>query len=409
LNLSLFIAKRYLFSKRKKNFINIISIIAAFLVAIITAAIIVVLSIFNGLGDLIRGLNNSFDPEIKIIAVKGKSFLATPELITKIKAIEGVDLVTEVIEDYAYVEFNNASQVVIMKGVSQSFVDENRIPAKNMIYGDMSLKKGDAPVAVVGYGVKYILSVEIENNFHPLNFYYVKNSTGGGSLDPSKLYTKRSIMPGGVFSIMQSFDENYILVPLEFARDLMSYGDKRTSLEIKTKSGSNINGIEKALQASLGDTFQVLNQDEQHADLYRVLRLEKLFSSLASIILLVIGSVSVYLSLMLLALDKKKDITVLSALGANKNLIRNVFLTEGVLISLIGTITGILAGCAIVFLQQKFSLVSMGMAHSVTEGYPITLIYTDVLYVLIMMVVVTIAISFRPAIVASRFVSVENL
>lgn len=376
--------------------------------AIITAAIIVVLSIFNGLGDLIRGLNNSFDPEIKIVAVKGKSFVLTPELLTTIKSVEGVDLVTEVIEDYAYVEFNNASQVVIMKGVSQSFVTENRIPSKNMIYGKMVLKEADTQFAVVGYGVKYTLSVEVENNFHPLNFYYVKNSSGGGSLDPTKLYTKRSIMPGGVFSIMQSFDENYILVPLEFASELMNYGDKRTSVEIKTKAGSNA-AIEESLQTALGNNFQVLNQDEQHADLYRVLRLEKLFSSLASVILLVIGSVSVYLSLMLLALDKKKDITVLSALGANRNLIRNVFLTEGVLISLIGTVTGIVAGCVIVFLQQKFSLVSMGMAHSVTEGYPITLVYTDVLYVLVMMSVVTIAISFRPAIVASRFVSVENL
>ncbi len=388
--------------------INIISIIAAFLVAVITAAIIVVLSIFNGLGDLIRGLNNSFDPEIKIVAVKGKSFEVTPELITKIKAIDGVDLVTEVIEDFAYVEFNNASQVVIMKGVSQNFVEENRIPAANMIYGKMILKEGNTHYAVVGYGVKYILSVEIENNFHPLNFYYV-NASAGKSLDPTRLYTKKSIMPGGVFSIMQNFDENYVLVPLEFAQELMNYGEKRTSLEIKGKKGLSSITLEKSLQELLGDKFQVLNQDEQHADLYRVLRLEKLFSSLASVILLVIGSVSVYLSLMLLALDKKKDITVLSALGANRNLIRNVFLTEGILISLVGTITGIVVGCVVVFLQQKFSLVSMGMAHSVTEGYPITLLYTDVLYVLIMMIVVTIAISFRPAIIASRFVSVQNL
>jgi lipoprotein-releasing system permease protein len=408
LNLSLFIARRYLLSKRKKNFINLISLIAAFLVAIITAAIIIVLSIFNGLGDLIRGLNNSFDPEIKIVAVKGKSFEVNLDLITKIKAIEGVDLVTEVIEDFAYVEFNNASQVVIMKGVSQNFVDENRIPSNNMIYGKMILKEGNTQYAVVGYGVKYTLSVEIENNFHPLNFYYV-NASVGKSLDPTRQYTKKSIMPGGVFSIMQNFDENYVLVPLEFAQELMNYGEKRTSLEIKGKKGSNAITLESSLQDLVGEKFQVLNQDEQHADLYRVLRLEKLFSSLASVILLVIGSVSVYLSLMLLALDKKKDITVLSALGANKNLIRNVFLAEGVLISLIGTITGIVAGCMIVFLQQKFSLVSMGMAHSVTEGYPITLLYTDVLYVLIMMVVVTIAISFRPAIIASRFVSVQNL
>jgi len=353
-------------------------------------------------------LNNSFDPEIKIVAVKGKSFVATPELITKIKSIDGVEFVTEVIEDYAYVEFNNASQVVIIKGVSQNFVEENRIPSKNMIYGKMILKEGDTQFAVVGYGVKYTLSVEIENNFHPLNFYYVKTSVGK-SLDPSKQYTRKSIMPGGVFSIMQSFDENYVIVPLEFARELMNYGEKRTSLEIKGKEDADGSTLQKSLKELLGKDFNVLNQDEQHADLYRVLRLEKLFSSLASIILLIIGSVSVYLSLMLLALDKKKDITVLSALGANRNLIRNVFLTEGVLISLIGTVTGIVAGCVIVLLQQKFSLVSMGMAHSVTEGYPITLVYTDVLYVLVMMIVVTMAISFRPAIIASRFVSVQNL
>lgn len=408
MNLSFFIARRYLISKRKKNFINVISIIAAFLVALITAAIIVVLSIFNGLSELIRSLNNSFDPEIKIVAAKGKSFRTTPELIHDLQSINGVEFVTEVIEDYSYVQFNNASQIVIIKGVSENFVKQNRIPPKNMVKGELLLKDGDSQFAVIGYGVKYSLSVEIENNFHPLNFYYVRSSAGR-SFDPTKQYTQRSIMPGGVFSIMQGFDENYVLVPLEFAQDLMNYGDKRTSLEIKTKMGSSEETVEKSLQEKLGKDFNVLNQNEQHADLYRVLRLEKLFSSLASIILLIIGSVSVYLSLMLLALDKKKDITVLSALGANKNLIRNVFLTEGVLISLIGAITGVVAGTLIVFLQQKFSLVSMGMAHSVTEGYPIKLIYTDVLYVLVMMVVVTVVISFRPAIVASRFVSVQNL
>jgi lipoprotein-releasing system permease protein len=382
--------------------------IAAFLVTIITAAIIVVLSIFNGLGDLIRGLNNSFDPEIKIVAVKGKSFDVQDDLLKKIKSVEGVEMVTEVIEDYAYVEFNGANQVVTMKGVGENFINQNRIPPQNIIIGKMALNEDGHQYAVLGYGVKSILSVEIENNFHPLNFYYVKASAGK-SLDPSQQYTKRSIMPGGVFSIMQNFDENYILVPLNFAKDLMNYGDKRTSLEIKVAEGSDVFEVDKRIEGLLGTRYKVLNQDEQHADLYRVLRLEKLFSSLASIILFIIGSVSVYLSLMLLALDKKKDITVLSALGANKNLIRNVFLTEGVLISLIGTVTGVVAGCLIVFLQEKFSLVSMGMAHSVTEGYPIKLMFTDVLYVLVMMIMVTIVISFRPAIVASRFVSVQNL
>jgi lipoprotein-releasing system permease protein len=407
-NLSFFIARRYLLSKRKKNFINVISIIASFIVAIITAAIIVVLSIFNGLSGLIQDLNNSFDPEIKIVASKGKSFQVNDDLLKKIQSIKGVEVVTEVIEDYSYVEFNNASQIVTIKGVSDNFIEQNRIPENNLVEGELLLHDNNTPFAILGYGVKVSLSVAIENNIYPLRFYYVKPSKTK-SLDPSQLYVQKNIMPGGVFSIMQSFDENYVIVPLKFASDLMGYENRRTSLEIKTTKSSDKSEVESAIQNILGTNFLVLDQEEQHEDLYRVLRLEKLFASIAAILLLIIGSVNVYLSLMMLALDKKKDITVLSAMGARKQLIRNIFLTEGVMISLIGTVTGLISGCIIVFLQKNFSLVSMGMAHSVTEGYPIELVYTDVLYVLVMMIVVTILISFRPAITASRFVSVENL
>jgi lipoprotein-releasing system permease protein len=408
LNLPLFIAQRYLVSKRKKNFINVISIISVVAVSIITAAIIIVLSIFNGLGDLIHSLNNSFDPEIKIEPVKGKSFPVSPALLKKIEGIPGVGVVTEVIEDYAYARYNNANQVVTVKGVSNNFIDQKRIPIESIVEGELALAKNGVAKALIGYGVRNTLSISLEEDFHMLQLYYVKN-VKSGVLDPSKLYTQKGISPGGVFAIIQNFDENYVIVPLEFAKDLLNYGDKRTSLEVKIAPGASIMSVEKQIQSALGDAFNVLNSEEQHQDVYRVLKLEKLFASIAAVLLLVIGSINIYFNLMMLALDKKRDITILASMGADSALLKRVFVTEGLLIAAIGTCFGLLLGAGIVLLQQHFSLISMGMNSSVVDGYPVKLAVVDFIYVFIAMSAVTIAISSRPATLASRFVSVQNL
>jgi lipoprotein-releasing system permease protein len=408
LNLPFFIASRYLLSKRKKNFINVISIISVVAVTIITAAIIVVLSIFNGLGDLLRSLNDSFDPEIKIEAALGKSFPVDSALLQKIRAVPGVEAVTEVIEDYAYARYNNANQVVTVKGVGDNFIELNRIPQDKIVEGELRLKENKLNYALIGYGVKTTLSVAIRENFYPLELYYVKNAKSG-TLDPSSLYTKKNIMPAGVFSIVQTFDESYVIVPLSFAQDLLSYGDRRTALEIKTAKGADVNTVEETLQHTLGSSFTVLNSEEQHKDLYRVLRLEKLFASIAAVLLLLIGSINIYFNLMMLALDKKKDISVLSACGADARLLQKIFVSEGLLIALIGTIAGLVLGAMIVFLQQNFALVSMGMESSVVEGYPVKMLISDFIYVFGVMTVITVLISSRPALLASRFVSVQHL
>ena len=408
MNLSLFIAQRYLLSKRKKNFINVISIISVVAVAIITTAIIIVLSIFNGLGDLIQSLNNSFDPEIKIVATKGKSFDINDGFLKKVAAVPGVEVVTEVIQDFAYARYNNANQLVTVKGVSDNFIDQHRIPAQSMVEGELLLKRKGVPRALIGYGVKSTLSISMEEDFHLLQLYYIKN-VKSGVLDPSKLYTQKGILPGGVFSIIQSFDENYVVVPLEFAQELMSYDDKRTSLEIKTRAGADMVKVEKQLQVLLGDSFDVLNSEEQHQDVYRVLKLEKLFAFIAAVMLLIIGSINIYFNLMMLALDKKRDITILAAMGADKGLLRKVFITEGLLIAAIGTCTGLLLGAGIVLIQQKFGLISMGMNSSVVDGYPVKLAFFDFVYVFLAMSAVTIFISSRPASLAAKVVSVQHL
>jgi len=408
LNLPFFIARRYLVSKRKKNFINVISIISVIAVTIITAAIIIVLSIFNGLGDLLRSLNDSFDPEIKIEAAVGKSFPADSTLLKRINAVAGVSAVTEVIEDYAYARYNKATQAVIIKGVSDNFIEQERIPHEMIVEGELKLQRNGIPYALVGYGVKNTLSIAVRENFYPLELYYVKN-VKAGTLDPSNLYTQKNIAPGGVFSIVQTFDENYVIVPLTFARDLLNYGNRRTALEVKTRPGADIHEVEQALQNVLGEGFKVLNGEEQHQDLYRVLRLEKLFASIAAVLLLIIGSINIYFNLMMLALDKKKDISVLVSCGADARLLQKIFIYEGLMIALIGTFAGLALGGLVVVLQQHFGLVSMGMASSVIEGYPVKMQISDFTYLFVVMTVITILISSRPALLASKFASAQDL
>ena len=407
MNLPFFIARRYLLSKRKKNFINVISTLSLIGVAFSTAALIIVLSVFNGLEDLLRSLNDSFDPEIKIEASRGKSFLLSQELLKKIEAVEGVALVTEVIEDYAYVRYRDANQVITLKGVSDNFLDQHRIDEK-IVDGKLQLKKGNIQYAIIGRGVQYALSVAVGDEQYALQIYYI-NSVKSGSLDPSTLYSRKSILPGASFSIVQNFDENYVIVPLDFARELLNYGDKRTSLEVKVKSEADLLLVQQSLKNVLGDNFSVLSPEEQHKDLYRLLKMEKLFTFLAFSLLLGISSINIFFSLMMLALDKKKDISVLAAMGADRSLIRNIFLTEGALIAVSGALLGLVLGGVFCWLQQQHGIISMGMETSVTEGYPIKVIPTDFLYTMLVVSVITFLTSYRPAVLAARSPAVQNL
>jgi lipoprotein-releasing system permease protein len=406
LNLSFFIARRYLVSTRKKTFINVISIISVFAVSIITAALVIILSVFNGLEDLLHSLNNSFDPEIKIEATKGKGFEISDDLYAKIQTVKGVDFITEVIEDYAYVRYREANQIVMLKGVSENFITQKRIPEANIIEGEFKLKDGEINYAVVGRGVQYTMSIAVGDNMFPLQVYYIKDTK---ALDPSQLYAKANIIAGGVFSIVQQFDENYVLVPIEFAQQLLNYGNKRTSLEIKTKPKENVFQVESRLQNALGASYNVLNYEEQHKDLYRLLKMEKLFAYLALSLLLVIGSISIFFSLMMLAMDKKKDITVLSSMGAPSQTIRNIFLLEGAMIAFTGTAIGLVIGALTCLFQQKFGMVSMGLENAVMQGYPVLMKAEDFVIILLTVSIITLLLSIRPAVMASRFVSVQEL
>lgn len=407
MNLPLFIAGRYLFSKRKKNFINIISIISILVVAIITAALIIVLSVFNGLEELLQSLNNSFDPPLKVEAAAGKSFELTADLSQKIHSVEGVEVITEVIEDFAYVRYRDANQLVTLKGVSENFIDQHRIDP-SIVLGDVALQRDGVPLAMVGMGIRNTLSIDLDDELHALHVYYIKN-TEGATIDPSRLYTQKPIYPGAVFSIIQNLDDNYIIVPLAFAVDLLDYGNRRTSLEIKVKDERKTDQVQTLLSEALGDGFRVLNREQQHKDLYKLVRMEKLFSFLAFALLLGIGSINIYFTLMMLALDKKRDVSILSAMGAQLKTIRNVFLLEGGFIAILGTVLGIIIGGALCLLQGYFGFVSLGMQSAVIDGYPVKMDFQDILYIVATMAVITFFISFRPATLAARFSSVQHL
>jgi lipoprotein-releasing system permease protein len=223
------------------------------------------------------------------------------------------------------------------------------------------------------------------------------------------MYVKQNIVPVGAFSIVQSFDENYIIVPLKFAQDLLDYGNKRTSLEVKTVTGADVYKVEESLQQQLGSSFNVLNAEEQHKDLYTLLRIEKLFAFLALTLLLLIGSINIFFNLMMLALDKKKDISILSAMGANGRQIKNIFIAEGALIGISGVVIGLLLGGIFCWIQLNYGIISMGMENSITQGYPVKVKFSDFVWVFFVVSVITFLISYYPARLASRFSAVRHL
>jgi lipoprotein-releasing system permease protein len=427
-NLSFFIARRYFLSKRKKNFINFISILSMLGVAFSTAALIVVLSVFNGLEDLLRSLYSAFDPQLKIEAVKGKSFVYSDSLENKIKSVEGVAILTEVIEDYVYVRYRQpdalpnddnafgenyqmpkgeAEMVVTMKGVSDNFIDQHRLD-EHIVAGELKLHKNNMSAAIIGKGIRNTLSISTDNEFVPLKLYYVKNLKGS-TLNPASMYSQQMVIPAGIFSIEKNYDENYIFVPLEVARELMNYETRRTSLEIKLKDGFSPQRVQAQLKPLLGSAFNILTNDEQHRDLYRILKIEKLFMALSFAMLIAVASINIFFSLMMLVIDKKKDISILSSLGAAPRLIQRIFISEAFVIAGSGAATGILIGSFLCWLQDKVGLVGMGMENAVVLDYPVKLIFTDIVFVTIVMFVITLSIAWLPARSAAKSVEARVL
>lgn len=376
-------------------------------VAVGTMALIIVLSVFNGLEDLIKGLYASFDAELKIEAAKGKSFEAADTWLDSIRNTPGVAVLTEVIEDNALLRYRDNQIVARIKGVSKNFLHQDRF-SQGYFYGEKSLGTETQPAAILGRGVGYFLTVDLENDFDLLQVFYPK-SPRSGSIDPRNMYNRDVIKPVGYFSIEKQFDDEYVIVPLDFARQLLNYGNKRTSLELKVSEGYEIDEVKKELRSLLGNGFLVRDTDEQHAGLLLTIKLEKLFVFLTLTFILAVASFNIFFSLSMLAIEKKKDIAILFAMGATEKLIRTIYIKQGAIVAFSGAAVGLVLGFVICWLQDTYGMVSLGVTSSIVESYPVKMIWTDFLYTSLSVVGITFLASYRPALIASRVKTVDHL
>jgi lipoprotein-releasing system permease protein len=377
-------------------------------VAVGTIALVVVMSVFNGLEDLIRSLFASFDAELKVEPARGKSFLAPREWVQEIAKIEGVEILTEVIEDNVLYEHDGNQLVAKIKGVSENFLEQGRF-SKGYFWGDTTLGTALRPGAILGRGVGFFLSVNLNTVNSTLKVYYPKAPRSAASLDPSQLYASAQLEPRAIFSIEQQFDDEYDIAPLGFTRDLLNYGEKRTALEIKVKQGYQVATVQESLKDHLGENFLVKNADEQHAGLIRTVKLEKLFVFLTLTFILAIASFNIFFSLSMLAIEKKKDIAVLKAMGAPDRMIRAIFLKQGAMIALSGAGIGLILGYLIVVAQDSFGLVSLGISSAVVDAYPVRIVWSDFAWISLSVISITLLASWRPAIIASRVETVTEL
>jgi lipoprotein-releasing system permease protein len=382
LNLSFFIARRYLFSKKTHNVINIISGISVAGVTIGTMALIVVLSVFNGFESLVISLFNSFDPEIIITVKEGKTFDPSFIPVNKLRGIEGVKYVSQTLEENALLKYNDKQYIATVKGVDSCFKPMSRLDTM-IVNGEFMLKNGDKNFAVVGYGIARYLSVSLNDMFNPIIIYVPQHNAETGT-DPTKAFNSMSVLPTGIFSIQQDFDDKYIIVPLAFARELLDYPKEVSALEIGLAKDADVQKIQDGIIKIAGPQFDVKSRFQQHDYLYKIMKAEKWAVYLILAFILIIAIFNVIGSLTMLILEKKKDMSVLKSLGAEYKIIRKVFLTEGIMISMIGCIAGLALGALLCFLQQHFGLVKIQAEGAfVVSTYPVKMQALDFVYVLL--------------------------
>lgn len=384
MNLSFYIAKRYLFSKKSHNAINIISMISVCGIAIATMAMVCTLSIFNGFTKLVSDSFSIIDPDLQIIPAKGKVFDASSAIFQKIKNLPEVAVASETVEDNALVKYGERQDPVLIKGVSDQFkemVDTKRLVTS----GEFSLREGDVDFCVAGIGVAINLGLRTDN-ITPIAIYSPKRDVKIQLANPANAFTTAYTYPAGVFALNQAkYDDQIILVSLDLARELFRYNNEVTSLDIKLKENVSSNDAESKIQKQLGDNFIVKNRFEQQADSFRMVNIEKWVTFLILSFILIIAVFNVVSSLSMLILDKSADIDILRNMGAENNLITRIFKIEGWLISMSGAIAGIVIGLVLCLIQQHFGILKLGQTPGafIVDSYPVEVIFTDILFVFI--------------------------
>lgn len=393
MNLSLFISKRYLFAKKSTNLINIISALSVLGVTVMTMALIVILSVFNGFDSLIKSFFNAFDPDLKITLVEGKVFSANDSLIKQIKSFDGILSFSEIIEENAMLEYDKKQDIARVKGVSDNYSETSGIDTM-IISGVFTIKDEHGEYAVVGHLLANRLSINL-NMIKPIKIWAPKRNSQP-SLTNIDAFNSKSIFPMGIFSVLQDdYNTETIIVPIDFARKLLEYDDEVSSIEIKLKKGTDAILFHQKLEAHLKGKYLVKNRFQQHEFLYKVMQTEKWAIFLILSFILVIASFNLTGSLTMLIIDKKKDIITLQNMGATNKLIRNIFLLEGWLISIIGAFAGLILGAAVAWIQLQFGIIRFPESFIVTN-YPVEMQVMDFIYVFSTVVMIGFVASWYP-------------
>lgn len=386
MNLPFYIARRYLFSKKKHNAINIISGISVCGVALATLALVCTLSVFNGFQDMVAGFFTAFDPELKITTRQGKVFDPQEADIRQVRQLPEIDVWTETLEESAMVQYKDRQAMAVIKGVEDNF--EQLTSIDSLLYGTGKFVLNDS---VVDYG---ILGVELVSELgtglqfvDPLQVYAPKRNVRVNIANPSAAFNRDYLFsPGVVFVVnQQKYDARYILTSLSFARRLFDYDTEVSAIELKLKPGSDTRAVQQKIQELLGKGFAVQDRYEQQEDVFRIMEIEKLISYLFLTFILAIACFNVIGSLSMLILDKREDVETLRKLGADDRLVARIFLFEGRLISFFGAVAGIGLGLLLCYLQQRFGLISLGGSNGsfVVDAYPVSVHVTDVIGVFV--------------------------
>ena len=379
MKLSLYIAKRYLFAKKSRNAINIISAVSVAGVAVGTMALIIILSVFNGLETMVSAIFNTFDPDIKITAAEGKTFIADTARLKLLAKVEGLSCYSLTIEENALLKYGSRQTIATIKGIDDNYAMVSNIDS-SMFEGEFTLRSDKGrPYAIPGIGVAQHLGIRV-SFITPLEIIFPKK-TGSTSFNAENALNHKFIFPSGIFEVEKDYDSKYVYIPIDFARELTETGEGVSTLEIKLSKNADPNTVKKDIIKIFGKGFVVQNHDEQQAIFYKVMRSERLAIFFILTLILIIASFNIIGSLTMLIIEKERDIEILKSLGADNNLIRKIFIFEGWLISIIGAFSGIILGFIICWLQQTYGLVKLNSESLIMDSYPVVMKIKDFIIV----------------------------
>ncbi len=378
MNLPLFVARRYLFAKKSSNAINIISAISVSGVTVGTMALVIILSVFNGFDDLVKSLFNSFDPDLKVSLVEGKTFVPSEEKLKSLSSMPGVAAFTKVVEENALIRYGDKQLPATIKGVDKNYLKVSGLDSM-VVEGEFVLNEKGIDYAVVGMGISYYLSMGL-GFINPLTVYMPQKSEGY-SVDPASAFNTYNIHPRGIFTIEQEYDEKYIIVPYRFAAKLLNDSLSVSAIEVKLNKSANNEFLHKQIQKLFGSEFSVKNRYQQKEIFYKIMKYEKWAIFFILSFILMVASFNIIGSLSMLIIEKKKDIVTFQSLGADKNLIRRIFLHEGLMISGFGAVVGTLLGVLICWIQLRFGIVKLsGSGSFIIDAYPVAIKFSDIIF-----------------------------